>query len=103
MPITYMGTSLTRERTPLGPYRRPMPGVAGGQGGGCFLMGEVPLYTPKHPAGAGCEARWGSDGNPRQLKQVDARPIHSVQGYLAHKAPPPLRTLQLPHASGATL
>ena len=30
--------------TPLGPYRRPMPRVLGGsQGGGRFLMGEVPL------------------------------------------------------------
>ena len=26
----YMGTSLTRKRTPLGPYRRPMPRVLGG-------------------------------------------------------------------------
>jgi len=29
---------------PLGPYRRPMPRVLGGsQGGGRFLMSEVPL------------------------------------------------------------
>ena len=42
----YRGTSLTRKGTPLGPYRRPMPRVVGGlQGGGHFLMGEVPLYT----------------------------------------------------------
>ena len=41
----YRGTSLTRKRTPLGPYRRPMPRVLGGpQVGGRFLMGEVPLY-----------------------------------------------------------
>jgi len=26
----YMGSSLVRKRTPLGPYRRPMPGVLGG-------------------------------------------------------------------------
>ena len=26
----YMGTSLTRKRTPLGPNRRPMPRVLGG-------------------------------------------------------------------------
>ena len=40
----YRGTSLIRKRTPLGPYRRPMPKVLGGsQGGGRFLMGEVPL------------------------------------------------------------
>ena len=28
--MTYMGTSLTRKCTPLGPYRRPMPRVLGG-------------------------------------------------------------------------
>jgi len=40
----YRGTSLSRKRTPLGPYRRPMPRVLGGfWGGECFLMGEVPL------------------------------------------------------------
>ena len=41
----YRGTSLMRKRTPLGPYRRPMPGVLGGSyEGGRFFMGEVPLY-----------------------------------------------------------
>ena len=41
----YRGTSQMRKRTPLGPYRRPMPRVPGGsQGGGRFLMGEVTLY-----------------------------------------------------------
>jgi hypothetical protein len=40
----YRGTSPTRKRNPLGPYRRPMPRVLGGsQEGGRFLMGEVPL------------------------------------------------------------
>ena len=40
----YRGTSLIRKRTPLGPCRRPMPRVVGGsQGGGRFLMSEVPL------------------------------------------------------------
>jgi len=40
-----MGTSLERKRTPLGPYRRPMPRVLGGSwGGGRVLLGEVPLY-----------------------------------------------------------
>ena len=28
--VEYRGTSLTRKRTPLGPYRRPMPRVLGG-------------------------------------------------------------------------
>ena len=38
-------TSLTKKRTRLGPYRRPMPRVLGvSKGGGRFLMGEVPLY-----------------------------------------------------------
>ena len=39
----YRGTS-PRKRTPLGPYRRPMPRVLGGSSGvGRFRMGEVPL------------------------------------------------------------
>jgi len=41
----YRGTSLIRKRSPLGPYRRAIPRVLGGsEGGGRFLMGEVPLY-----------------------------------------------------------
>ena len=41
-----MGTALTRKRTPLGPYRRPLPWVLrGSKEGGRFLMGEVPLYS----------------------------------------------------------
>ena len=43
--LRYRGTSLIRKRLPLGPYRRPTPRVLwGSQGGGRFLMGEVPLY-----------------------------------------------------------
>ena len=43
--LMYRGTSLTRKRTPLGPYSRTMPRVLGGSwGGGRFLMNEVPLY-----------------------------------------------------------
>ena len=42
----YRGTSLTKKRTPLGPYSRPMPRVPGWSwAGGCFLMSEVPLYA----------------------------------------------------------
>ena len=42
----YRGTSVIRKRTPLGPYRKPMPRVLGGSyRSGCFLMGEVLLYT----------------------------------------------------------
>ena len=40
--LPYRGTSLTRKCTPLGPYRRPMPRVLGGEG--LFLVSEVPLY-----------------------------------------------------------
>ena len=44
MTFSYRGTSLTRKRTPLGLYRRPMPRVLGGsEGGGRILMGAVPL------------------------------------------------------------
>ena len=46
----YRGTSLIRKRTPLGPYRRPIPRVLGGsKGGGRFLMSEPPLYPPRYP------------------------------------------------------
>ena len=45
-PLDYRGTSLTTKRTPLGPYRRPMPRVLEmSWGGGRFLVGEVPLYS----------------------------------------------------------
>ena len=41
--LGYRVTSPTRKRTPLGPYRIPMRRVLGGsQGGGHFVMGEVP-------------------------------------------------------------
>jgi len=43
--LPYRDTSLIRERTPPGPYSRSLPEVLlGSQGGGCFLMSEVPLY-----------------------------------------------------------
>ena len=42
----YRGTSLIRNRTPLGPHGRHTPTVLwGSQGGRRFLMGEVPLQT----------------------------------------------------------
>ena len=42
----YRGASLIRKRTPLGPYRRPMPRVLrGSYGNERFLMGEIPVYT----------------------------------------------------------
>ena len=44
---TTHGAPRLGNRTPLGPYRRPMPRVLGGsQGGGHFLMGEVPPCGP---------------------------------------------------------
>ena len=40
----YRGNSRIRKRTPLGPYRRPVPRVLGeSYGGGRFLIGQVPL------------------------------------------------------------
>ena len=46
----YRGTSLARNRTPLGLCRRPMPGVLGGShGGGRFLMGDVPMFGKPPP------------------------------------------------------
>ena len=43
---SYRDASLTRKRKPLGPYRKPMLRVLeGSQGGGRFLLGEVPLHV----------------------------------------------------------
>jgi hypothetical protein len=42
----YRGTSLERTQHPAGRFCRTMPGVIRrSEGGGRFLMGEVPLYT----------------------------------------------------------
>ena len=68
--MSYRGTSLMRKRTPLGPYRRPMPRVVGAsQGNGCFPMVEVPLYAARNDAPLG----------------VLRRGCFSVQGLLDHK------------------
>ena len=41
----YRGTSLIRNRHPVGPYSMTMPrGLGWSYGGGRFLMSEVPLY-----------------------------------------------------------
>ena len=41
----YRGTSLIRNRRPLGPYSRTMPrALWGSWGGGRFRMSKVPLY-----------------------------------------------------------
>ena len=40
----YRGTPLIRNYPPLGPYRRPVPGVLGGSwGGGRLIVGEETL------------------------------------------------------------
>ena len=68
------GTSLTRKRTPLAPYRRPMPRVLGRSWeGGRFLMGEVPLYTSQV-----------SRGRIRSYRRA-------LQGHLAHENTHPHR------------
>ena len=47
-------TSITRKRTPQGPYRRSMPRVLGGSwGGGRFLVSKVPLYLNRASAEPG--------------------------------------------------
>ena len=58
------GTSLTRKRPPLGPYRRHMSGVAGGsQGVERFLMSEVTLCVRGLGRKWSNKARWeGNDG-----------------------------------------
>ena len=44
--VTCRGTSLRRNRRPLGPYRRTMPrALWESWGGGRFRMSEVPLYA----------------------------------------------------------
>ena len=43
----YRGTSLRRNKPPVGPYSRPTPRVLWWSwGGALFLMSESPLYTP---------------------------------------------------------
>ena len=70
-----MGASLTGKRTPLGPYRRPMPRVLGGSwGGGRFLMSEVLVLQ-------------ALDG--RGMVAILVSICTWVQGYLAHKNHPP--------------
>ena len=42
--VGYRGTSLVKNGTPLGPYRRPVPRALGGsQGDGRIVVGEVHL------------------------------------------------------------
>jgi len=73
----YRGTSLMRKCTPLGPYRRPMPRVIGGGGG--VLLGEAPMQIPQVVNGPNIGGRIA---------------LPWIQGYLAHKKTPPLRSPQ---------
>jgi len=53
-PRTYIhlqGYLTYKKMHPLGPYRRPVPGVLGGSWGERFLMDEVPLYGRQYRAG----------------------------------------------------
>ena len=74
--LQYRSTSLIRKCHLLGPYRGPMPRVIGGlQGGGRFLMGEVPLYVHILLI---------------HVYRHDAQRLsNGSQGYLAHKKLPP--------------
>ena len=56
----YGGTSPTRKIIPLGPYRRPMPRVLGGSGGG-FLWARYPCT-----ANVGCQLE---NRQPTRLRQ----------------------------------
>ena len=82
--LLYRGTLLTRKRTTLGPYSRPMPRALWWSkgGGGRFLMSEVPLYSRPMLT---CKALTCVRG-------------FLVQGYLAHKKQPCSRTLHKAHA-----
>ena len=71
-PDDYMGTSRISKRTPLGPYRRPVPRALGGsQGAGRFLKGEVTLYHARALIGvAKVNFRRGlGDANSRKRSQ----------------------------------
>ena len=57
----HRGTSLARKQPPLGPYRRPMPGVLGGSWEVArFLMGMVSPYDGGLTYGRGvmCGRLW---------------------------------------------
>ena len=55
----YMGTSLIRKHTPLGPYRRPMPRVLGGW---AFSYGRGTPVTALSVSGGSFRAGSGFEG-----------------------------------------
>jgi hypothetical protein len=78
---TYRGTSLIRNSADLGPYSRVMPrALWWSQGGGLFLMSEVPLYL---------------DACRFEHLPLPLTWSSQAQGYLDHKKQPPPRTLHL--------
>jgi len=60
------------------------------RGGGVFLVSEVPLYVD--PTGGPLSLRLHKSALcSQQAAREQHTPLHSVQGYLAHKKPrPPL-------------
>ena len=68
---TYRGASLTIQRTPLGPYLRPMPGVLDGSWGvGAFLWARFPC-TSSANFWLQTETMYGSQvGAERRLRTV---------------------------------
>ena len=78
----YMGTSLIRKRTSLGPYRRPMPRVIGRViGGWAFSYGRgtpvsVPRRADQFRGGPAIESRGGivsPDAGPPVPRRADQR------------------------------
>ena len=66
-PLAYRGTSLTRKRAPLEPYRRPMPRVLGGY---AFSYGRgTPVGDLAADGGTAREVRGAMD-----LEDVQAQP-----------------------------
>ena len=75
------GTSLIRKRTPLGPYRRPVPGVLGGsQGGGIFLWARYPCTPAPPPAVAPTPALAAVPNHPRPPRHSSRRRSHREIG-----------------------
>ena len=73
----YRGTSLIRKRTPLGPYRRPMPRVLGG------VLAE---WACSYARGAHVERGREEDQNGHQPKQ--ARLLYRGTSLIRNSHPP---------------
>ena len=65
---TYMGTSLIKKRTLLGPYSGPVPrALWGSQGGGRFLRSKVPLSISAYAATRHWRGRHAVFGRRRRI------------------------------------